>query len=75
MQHLVPYLWLAKREQTFWLVTYHMSGYIQQYLRLMSGYMQLDNDFNDRAINAPSFSKHHKPASDSQRSCWFEARV
>ena len=37
-------------------MTYHM----QQCLRLMSGYMQLNNDFNVRAIEAPSFSKHHK---------------
>ena len=30
--------------------TYHMSGYTQQYLRLMSGYIQLDDDFNARPI-------------------------
>ena len=27
-----------------------MSGYTQQYLRLMSGYIQLDDDFNARPI-------------------------
>ena len=45
-----------KEGWTSWLMTYHM----QQYLRLMSGYMQLNDDLYARAINAASFSKHHK---------------
>jgi len=46
--------WLATCSTSF--MTYHM----QQYLRLMSGYMQLNDDLYARAINAASFSKHHK---------------
>jgi hypothetical protein len=56
--HVAPRVSLVadKGRVNFLAHDYHM----QQYLRLMSGYMQLNDDFVARAIDAPSFFKHHK---------------